>query len=72
MKFEVNKRYEAISGSTLTFEIVKRAGNRVTYVEVQHAGRYNERKSEPKTAKIMNWENREVFITARGATVTAF
>lgn len=72
MKFEANKRYEAMSGSALVFEIIKRAANCVTYVEVQHAGRSNEYKSEPKTAKIINWENGEAFITARGATVTAF
>lgn len=72
MKFEVSKRYEATSGSVLSFEIVKRTAKRVTFVEVQHAGRYNECKSEPKTATIKNWLNGEVFITSRGAMVTAY
>ena len=72
MKFEVNKRYEALSGSVLTFEIIKRTAKRVTYVEIDHTGRYNERKSEPKTATIKIWSKGEVFITSRGATVTAY
>lgn len=71
-KFEVGKRYEAMSGSVLPFEIVARTAKRITYVEVDHAGRYNERKSEPKTATIKNWQSGEVFITPRGATVAAF
>ena len=72
MKFEVGKRYEALSGSVLLFEIVARTAKRITYVEVDHAGRYNERKGEPKTAAIKNWAKGEVFITPRGATVAAF
>ena len=71
-KFEINKRYEAFSGSSLTFEIIKRTTKYITYVEVTHAGRYNESKSEPKTVKIKNWEKGEVFMTKRGATVAAF
>ena len=71
-KFEVGKRYEAMSGSVLPFEIIKRTEKRITYVVVDHAGRYNERKSEPKTATIKNWQSGEVFITTNGATVTAY
>lgn len=72
MKFEIGKRYEALSGSVLLFEIVARTAKRVTYVQIQHAGRYNESKSDPKTAVIKNWQKGEVFITPRGATVAAF
>ena len=71
-KFEVGKRYEALSGSVLPFEIIKRTAKRITYVVIDHAGRYNERKSEPKTVTIKNWEKCEVFITAHGDTVTAY
>ena len=70
-KFEVGKRYKAMSGSVLPFEIVARTAKRITYVTVQHAGRYNESKSEPKTATIKTWQNSEVFYTAYGATVAA-
>lgn len=71
-KFEIGKRYEAESGSVSVFEIVKRTAKRVTFVEVQHAGRYNERKSEPKTVAIKSWTNgEEVFFTKNGATVIA-
>lgn len=71
-KFEIGKRYEAESGGVLCCEVIKRTAKRVTYVIVQHAGRYNECKSEPKTANIKNWEKGEVFFTPRGTTYTAF
>lgn len=70
--FEVGKRYEAMSGSPLVFEVVKRTTKRITYVEIQHEGRYNEYKSEPKTASVKMWEKGEVFYTSYGATVAAF
>ena len=71
-KFEIGKRYEAESGSVSVFEIVKRTAKRVTFVEVQHSGRYNERKGEPKTVAIESWTNgEEVFFTKNGATVIA-
>lgn len=72
MKFETGKRYEAMSGSVLPFEIIKRTAKRITYVEVQHAGRYNERKSEPRTVAIKDWQKGEVFITPNGAIIAAF
>ena len=71
-EFEVGKRHEALSGSVLPFEIIKRTAKRITFVTVQHAGRYNESKSEPKTATIKNWQSGEVFITTNGATVAAY
>lgn len=71
-KFEVGKRYEALSGSVLPFEIIKRTAKRITYVEIQHEGRYNEYKSEPKTATIKNWQSGEVFMTTNGVTVASY
>lgn len=71
MKFEINKRYKAMSGSVDTFEIIKRTEKRITFVKVQHAGRYNERKSEPKTTTIKNWDQGEVFFCG-DATIAAF
>ena len=71
-KFEVGKRYKALSGSVLPFEIIKRTAKRITFVTVQHAGKYNESKSEPKTATIKNWQSGEVFMTTNGVTVVAY
>ena len=71
-EFEVGKRYEALSGSVLPFEIIKRTAKRITFVTVQHAGKYNESKSEPKTATIKNWQSGEVFMTTNGVTVASY
>ena len=71
-EFEVGKRYQALSGSVLHFEIIKRTAKRITYVEIQHEGRYNEYKSEPKTATIKNWQSGEAFYTRHGATIVAY
>lgn len=71
-KFEVGKRYEALSGSVLPFEIIKRTAKKITFVTVQHAGKYNESKSEPKTATIKNWQSGEVFMTTNGVTVESY
>ena len=71
-EFEVGKRYEALSGSVLPFEIIKRTAKRITFVTVQHAGRHNESKSEPKTATIKNWQSGEVFMTTNGVTVASY
>ena len=71
-KFEVGKRYEALSGSVLPFEIIKRTAKRITFVTVQHAGKYNESKSELKTATIKNWQSGEVFMTTNCVTVASY
>lgn len=57
-RFEVGKRYNDGAGCV---EIVKRTEKTVTVVTIQHAERFNERKSEPKTAKINNWDFGEVI-----------
>ena len=66
-KFEVGNRYYE---SGLTFEITGRTEKTIKFVEVQHAGRFNERKSEEKKRKIFNWDTREVFF-AGARTVEA-
>lgn len=53
--FEAGKRY---GEHAVVFEIVKRTAKTITYAAVQHAGRYNERKEEPKTVKVRNWVGR--------------
>lgn len=58
-KFETGKRYYE---SGLTFEIVKRTAKTVTYRAIQHAGRFNERITKEATAKVQNWETREVIL----------
>lgn len=59
-KFETGKRYYE---SGVTFEIVKRTAKTVTYNALQHAGRSNERITKTATAKIHDWETREVFFS---------
>ena len=62
--FEVGKRYE---DSGIAFEVTARTEKTVKFVEIQHAGRFNERRSEEKRAKIRNWETREVFFAGQRA-----
>ena len=50
-KFEVGKRYKETD--SIEFEIIKRTAKFVTYVEIQHAGRFNERRCEPKEQKFL-------------------
>ena len=57
-KFEAGNRYE---DSNMTFEITSRTAKTVKFVEIQHAGRSNERRSKEKKAYIKDWEDREVF-----------
>ena len=66
-KFEVGSRYK---DSSMTFEITSRTAKTVKFVEIQHAGRFNERRSEEKKANIKDWEDREVFF-AGSRTVEA-
>lgn len=58
-RFEINKAYYE---SGLTFLITGRTAKTIKYIEVQHAGRFNERRSEEKKAVIKNWDDREVFM----------
>ena len=58
-RFEVNSSYYE---SGLTFLITGRTEKVVKYVEVQHAGRFNEKRSEEKKAKIQNWNGNEIFL----------
>ena len=56
--FEVGKRY---NDGAMVFEITARTEKTIKVITIQHAGRFNERKSEEKKARINKWENREVF-----------
>lgn len=58
-KFEIGQRYYE---SGITFQITGRTEKVVKYVEVQHAGRFNERRSEERKAKIKDWNDKEVFL----------
>lgn len=51
-KFEVGKRYVE---SGITYEIIKRTAKTVRFVEIQHPGRFNERITAERNAKIRNW-----------------
>ena len=58
-KFEINKKYYE---SGLTFLVTGRTAKTIKYVELQHAGRFNEKRSEEKKAAIKNWDDREVLM----------
>ena len=60
-KFELGKRYKETESTV--FEIIKRTAKFVTYVEITHEGRFNERRSEPRRTRVYNWEGREVFFS---------
>lgn len=59
-KFEAGKRY---GEKAVIFEIIKRTEKTIKYAAIQHPGRYNEKQSEAKTARIQDWGDREVFFT---------
>ena len=56
--FEVGKRY---NDGAMVFEITARTEKTIKFITIQHTGRFNERKSEEKKARINKWENREIF-----------
>lgn len=58
-RFEINKAYYE---SGHTFLITGRTAKTIKYVELQHAGRFNEKRSEEKKAAIKNWDDREVLM----------
>lgn len=58
-KFEVGNRYYE---SGLTYEITGRTAKTVKYVAIQHAGKFNEKRSEERKAKVHEWTNGEAFI----------
>lgn len=58
-KFEVNSSYYE---SGLTFLITGRTEKAVKYVEVQHAGRFNERRSKEKRATLRIWNDKEILL----------
>lgn len=58
-KFEIGNQYSG-SGARI-YEITKRTAKTVTYKEIDHAGRYNERIVEEKTVKVHLWDSREVI-----------
>ena len=68
IRFEVSKLY---GEKAVKYLITARTSKTVTFVEVQHAGRENERHSEPKKAKLQEWGASEAFYTKHGDTVIA-
>lgn len=69
-KFEVGNYYTRfeddndVKNASIVYEVVKRTAKTITIIEIQHFGRYNESKSEPKTIKIKDraWNGSE-FVT---------
>lgn len=60
IKFEIGKRYS--ERACVAYEVVARTEKKLTYMQILHAGKENERKSEKKTAKINIWDDREVLL----------
>jgi hypothetical protein len=59
-RFEIGQR---IDKGGVVFEITERTKKTVKFVEIQHAGRFNERRSEEKKKKIFEWPEKEIFYT---------
>lgn len=57
-RFEVGKIY---GEKAIKYEVVNRTAKTLTFVSIVHFGRYNEKRSEMKKAKIHDWDSREVF-----------
>lgn len=65
--FEVGNRYNV---GAYVFEIVQRTAKTIKFVQIQHAGRSNERRLEVTSARINAWDDKEVFFT-KSLTVEA-
>ena len=72
MMFEIGNRYAEDGSDWKQYEIISRQGNSITYVQILHTERYNEKRSEQKKAKVKQWKKGEVFITSYDRTVTAY
>ena len=72
MMFEIGNRYAEDGSDWKQYEIISRQGNSITYVQILHTERYNEKKSETKKATVKQWPKGEVFITSYDRTVTAY
>ena len=59
-RFEIGQR---IDKGGVVFEITGRTKKTVKFVEIQHAGRINEKRSEEKKKKIFEWPEKEIFYT---------
>ena len=70
--FEVGKRYATDGSDWKQFEVVSRKNDSITYVKIQHTNCYNEKRGEPKKAKVKQWQKGEIFFSTRDETVTAY
>ena len=77
-KFEVGNYYTRfendnnIKNASVVYEVVKRTAKTITIVEIQHFGKYNESKSEPKTLRIKDREwNGSEFTTKGNCLIVA-
>jgi hypothetical protein len=54
--FEIGKRYK---DGAITFEVIARTTKTITVNVIQHAGKFNEKITDMKKAKIQNWGDKE-------------
>lgn len=67
-RFEIGNKYSNDNGVTV-YEIIKRTAKFVTYNEILHYGRSNEKIATTKKAGIKEWDSREVFFGKMYATI---
>jgi hypothetical protein len=68
IKFEVGKVYGTDAN---VYEVIKKTAKTITYHEIAHYGRSNEKRYEQKRTKLLNWDTREVFLANGRHTIEA-
>ena len=68
IKFEVGKVYGTDAN---VYEVIKKTAKTITYQEIAHYGRFNEKRYEPKRTKLLDWNTREVFLANGRHTIEA-
>lgn len=68
IKFEVGKVYGTDAN---VYEVIKKTAKTITYQEIAHYGRSNEKRYGVKRTKLLDWDTREVFIANGRHTIEA-
>lgn len=68
IKFEVGKVYGTDAN---VYEVIKKTAKTITYQEIAHYGRFNEKRYESKRAKLLDWDTKEVFLVNGRHTIEA-
>ncbi|CUM87072.1 Uncharacterised protein [Anaerostipes hadrus] len=68
IKFEVGKVYGTDAN---VYEVIKKTAKTITYQEIAHYGRFNEKRYESKRAKLLDCDTKEVFLANGRHTIEA-